>query len=129
MKVLIVDDDLDVARMLTKLLEHRGHNVQSTASPFGVSAIILRDPPDLVVLDVMMPGLEGPALADLINNLPLKKRPQIVLWSAMDEDRLRKIGLQAGLPTLLKTTSPTQLASKLEKMGAGGNTGTHKLIK
>src|SRR3954462_6896014 len=112
MKVLIVDDDLDVSRMLSRLLEHRGHKVQTSASPFGVSAIILRDPPDLVVLDVMMPGLEGPALADLIHNLPLKKKPHIVLWSAMDEDRLRKIGMQSGLPTLLKTTSPNELAAR-----------------
>jgi DNA-binding response OmpR family regulator len=129
MKVLIVDDDLDVTRMLTRMLEHRGHVVQSSASPFGVSAIVLRDPPDLVILDVMMPGLEGPALADLIHNLPLKKKPQIVLWSAMDEDRLRKIGFQAGLPTMLKTTSPVELAGRLEKIVANNNSGSFKTLK
>jgi DNA-binding response OmpR family regulator len=118
MKFLIVDDDPDVSRMLERLLQHRGHTVQTCATPFGVSALILRDPPDLVVLDVMMPGLEGPALAALINNLPLKRRPQIVLWSAMDEDQLRRVGVESGLPTLLKTTPPSQLVTRLEKLGA-----------
>src|SRR5512146_1925892 len=125
MKFLIVDDDLDVTRMVTRLLEHRGHSVQSCPSPFGVSALILREAPDLVILDVMMPGLEGPQLAALIHNLPLKRRPQIVLWSSMDPDQLRKTGLEAGLPTVPKGTPAPDLAARLEKL-ASNVTGTNK---
>jgi DNA-binding response OmpR family regulator len=126
MKLLIVDDDPDVARMLTRVMESRGHVVSHCASPFGVSALILRDPPDLVILDVNMPGLEGPALAALIANLPLKRRPQAILWSAMAPDELRRIGLQAGLPTVQKVMSPIELASRLEKM-AQNVTGKQRL--
>ena len=118
MKALIVDDDADAMRILTKALEHRGHRVVGCASPFGVSAVVLREAPDLVVLDVMMPGLDGPALSEVLRNLPLKKRPYIVLWSAMDADKLRKIGLESGLPTLQKATPPLELAARLEKLAA-----------
>ncbi len=117
MKLLIVDDDLDLTRMITRVMEHRGHSVQTCATPFGVSALVLRDTPDLIVLDVMMPGLDGPHLAALIANLPLKRRPQTVLWSAMPEDELRRIGIAASLPTIPKTTAPTELAGRLEKLG------------
>jgi DNA-binding response OmpR family regulator len=128
-KFLIVDDDLDVTRMLSKLLQHRGHAVQSCATPFGVSAVVLRENPDLIILDVLMPGLEGPQLAELIGNLPLKKRPPVVLWSAMDADQLRKTGVRAGLPTVSKMMAPTDLVARLEKLASAPSTGSFKLSK
>ena len=67
------------------MLVHRGHAVHTCATPFGVSAQIVRDPPDVVVLDVMMPGLGGSALASLIAKLELPRPPMVVLWSAMDD--------------------------------------------
>ena len=128
MKILIVDDDSDILKMITRTLEHAGHTVQGCTSAFGVSALVLREGYDLILIDVMMPGLDGPHLAALLGQLKLARRPQLVLWSAMDETRLRAVGLEAGLPTLSKSLHPSQLVAKLTKM-ATGTTGAYRAPK
>ncbi len=118
MKILLVDDDAAVLDMMSRLLEHRGHEVQTCATPFGVSAQIVRDAPDLVVLDVMMPGLGGAALATLIAKLELPRLPRLVLWSAMDDQALADAGREAGgLPTVSKAMRASEIAAAIERLG------------
>ena len=118
MKILLVDDDEAILDMMSRLLEHRGHSVQVCSSPFGVSATIVRDPPELVVLDVMMPGLGGSALAALIARLELPTPPRVVLWSAMDDQALADAGREAGgLPTVSKAMRASEIAAALERLG------------
>lgn len=119
MKILLVDDDAAVLDMMSTLLEHRGHAVRTCETPFGVSAMIVRDPPDVVVLDVMMPGLSGSALASIIAKLELERPPKLLLWSAMDEVALAEAAREAGgLPTISKGMRATQMAAEIERLGA-----------
>jgi DNA-binding response OmpR family regulator len=117
-KILLVDDDAAILDMMSKMLAHRGHQVQTCATPFGVSATIVRDPPDMVLLDVMMPGLGGSALASLIAKLELPAgRPKIVLWSAMDDVALAEAAREAGgLPWVSKGRRPTEIAAAIERL-------------
>jgi DNA-binding response OmpR family regulator len=120
MKILLVDDDAAILDIMSKLLAHRGHEVQTCATPFGVSALIVRDPPELVVLDVMMPGLGGTALASLIARLELPRAPRLVLWSAMDDDALERAGREAGgVPTISKARRASEIALAIERVGGG----------
>jgi DNA-binding response OmpR family regulator len=119
MKILLVDDDLSVLDMMSKLLAHRGHEVRTCDTPFGVSATIVRDPPDVVVLDVMMPGLGGSALASIIGKLELPKPPKLLLWSAMDDAALAEASREAGgLPTISKAMRATEMAAEIERLGS-----------
>ena len=117
MKVLLVDDDAAVLDMMSKFLVHRGHAVRTCATPFGVSAQIVRDTPDVVVLDVMMPGLGGSALANLISKLELERPPLVILWSAMDDVALAEAAADAGgLPWISKGRRASEIAIEIERI-------------
>jgi DNA-binding response OmpR family regulator len=117
-KILLVDDDATVLDMMSRMLTHRGHEVHTCATPFGVSAQIVRDPPDVVVLDVMMPGLGGSALASLIAKLELPHQPKVLLWSAMDDVALAEAAREAGgLPWISKARRASDIAAEIERFG------------
>jgi CheY-like chemotaxis protein len=117
-KILLVDDDQTVLDMMSKLLAHRGHEVHACATPFGVSAQIVRDTPDVVLLDVMMPGLGGSALASLIAKLELERPPLVILWSAMDDVALAEAAAEAGgLPWISKGRRASEIAAEIERIG------------
>ena len=125
MKILLVDDDAAVLDMMSRMLQHRGHVVHTCDTPFGVSAQIVRDPPDLVVLDVMMPGLGGSALASLIAKLELPRAPKVVLWSAMDDTALAEAAREAGgLPWVSKAMRASEIAAEIERLGSA-ETNSH----
>ncbi len=118
MKILLVDDDATVLDMMARLLRHRGHEVHTCATPFGVSAQIVRDPPEIVLLDVMMPGLGGAALASLIAKLELPRPPKLVLWSAMDDQALAEAAREAGgVPYISKGKRASEIALEIERLG------------
>lgn len=120
MKILLVDDDEAVLDMMSRLLAHRGHAVQICASPFGVSAAIVRDPPEVVVIDVMMPGLSGASLASVIARLELEAPPRVILWSAMDDQALAEAAREAGgLPTVSKAMRASEIAAAIERIAGG----------
>ena len=117
MKILLVDDDRAILDMMAKLLGHRGHAVSVCDTPFGVSATIVRDLPDVVVLDVMMPGLGGAALANLIAKLELPQAPRVVLWSAMDDVALAEAAAEAGgLAWVSKGMRASEIAAAIERL-------------
>ena len=116
MKVLIVDDNVDLLKMIGKLLSHRGHTVSCCSTPFGVSALVVREQPDVVVLDMMMPGLSGGTLAEIIGRLDLPTAPRLLLWSAMPDHLLAEEGARLGLPYVSKSKRPSVLVELLERI-------------
>lgn len=118
MKILLVDDDITILDMMSTMLKHRGHEVGVCSTPFGVSAMIVRDKPDLVVIDVMMPGLGGGSLAALVAKIDVDPRPRVALWSAMDEEELFKTAHQAGgLRAISKAMRASEIAAAIERVG------------
>jgi DNA-binding response OmpR family regulator len=59
MKILVVDDDPDIVRLLKYFLEAKGRQVQTASTGAEALELFKREPPDLVILDVMLPGMDG----------------------------------------------------------------------
>jgi CheY-like chemotaxis protein len=94
--VLIVDDDPLVLAATSRCLRRLGLRTLMADSPFGVSAIILKESPDAVVLDAHMPGLDGAHLVRLLRSSPRTAATPIVFHSGDPEDVLAKLAASFG---------------------------------
>lgn len=96
MRILVIDDD-ELSRLVaTETLESAGHYVTELPSPIGATRVILQENIDLVVLDVMMPSLNGDKLAKLIRGNRQMERVQVVLMSASEDQRMYALAKSVG---------------------------------
>jgi len=95
MKIIVVDDDATTLRVVGAALQSRGHDVVERDKAIGTTLAILREKPDVVLLDVRMPGLGGERLAALIRsgNGP---HPIVILHSSLPSDELDRLALSSG---------------------------------
>jgi len=94
--VLVVDDDLLLLRSIERVLRQRGLDVVVQHRSFGVLNRLAEVRPDLMLLDVRMPGLDGTTLTSLVRNDPTLSSTRIVLHSAMPERELSDMALLCG---------------------------------
>lgn len=85
MRVLIADDDRDIVMLLRMAFETQGHEVMSSHDGIETLQVLSADPIDAVVLDVMMPGLDGlTVLAELRTRKETSDLPVVVLTAARE---------------------------------------------
>lgn len=82
--ILIVDDEAIASRALSKLLSHAGHDAVCVGDANHALNYLTAKQPDLVVLDVMMPGMSGIELLRLMRHHPTLCGQRVVMWSADD---------------------------------------------
>lgn len=88
--VLIVDDEFGVAEVLELILEDEGYRVVSAANGRQGLERLREETPDLVLLDFMMPILDGPGTLNAIRGDPSFARTPVVMMSSMDEVTVRE---------------------------------------
>jgi len=92
-RILIVEDDLACARMVSDMLTEAGYEVATAHDGLGALQEVYRDPPDLAILDLMLPGMDGWKVCRRIRDL--SNIPIIILTGRRDEnDRVK--GLDYG---------------------------------
>jgi len=115
-RVLIVDDEKGVSALLERMLVNKGYVVDvATDGPKALAAIV-RHPPDVILLDVVMPGMDGFTLCKrLKNDLMTRLTPVILITGLSDQDTKIK-GLAAGADDFL--TKPVDSQELLTRVGS-----------
>jgi DNA-binding response OmpR family regulator len=109
--VLIVDDDVKLCRLLGEYLEPRAYKVKAIHNGRDGLAAALRDPFAAVILDVMLPGMNG---LDVLRQLRASSSVPVVMLTAVGEEADRVTGLELGADDYLpKPFSPRELLARL----------------
>lgn len=122
-KIMVIDDSEIVITAVRMILEDAGYEVVALSSPFGTSPRIMREKPDLVLLDLMMPGLTGDKIVEVVRSTPALARTLIVLHSDRPVEELDAAARRCGANGYIVKTCEegpllTQVATWLARRGA-----------
>jgi DNA-binding response OmpR family regulator len=109
--VLVVDDEQIVREVVVKYLEREGHTTLEAGDGDDARALLERNEPDLVVLDVMLPGTDG---LELCRWIRARSKLPVILLTARGEEADRIVGLELGADDYVtKPFSPRELAARV----------------
>jgi len=115
-KILVVDDDPNILTMVRALLAKTGYNVRTATNTIGAGYLLSDFRPDLVVLDIMLPGsLSGDQACDTLRRL----RPgvKIVFYSGIDEAKLQDLAEEHRADAVVaKGTRPSALIEIIDRL-------------
>jgi DNA-binding response OmpR family regulator len=95
-KILLIDDDERLLETTRALLEADGYEVAVHDRGFQATAAAMGYQPDLILLDVNMPGLSGESLASLLRGNERTATIPVLFYSSNDEDALRRLARERG---------------------------------
>ena len=115
--ILVADDDPSVGALLKITLERAGYRVVPAFDGEDALAKAKSVRPDLVVLDVMMPGVDGYHVAQDLANEPDLPSPKIIILTSRTEERDRQISAQLGVDAFItKPFEPDDLVKTVQRL-------------
>jgi DNA-binding response OmpR family regulator len=123
-RVLVVDDDEDSRRLLAHLLERKGYSVVlADGGPSALSTLAKQDV-DVVVLDVMMPNMDGFAVCRELKKSPGTATLPVILLTARDDIETRATGMKLGVSEFLaKPVNKEELYARVRTQIEGRRRG------
>ena len=100
-RVLVVDDDPDMAAFLARLLESEGMIAETVHGGDAAMVYVMATPPDLVLLDVLMPGTDGFEICERLKADAATAMIPVVLVTALEDQQSRVRGIRAGADDFL----------------------------
>ena len=113
--ILVADDDMDIRDLVAFKLEQAGYDVVAVDNGLAALTAATEHPPDLVVLDVMMPGMSGIDVCRQLRQEQGTKALPIILLTARAQEGDVEVGFGAGADDyIVKPFSPRELVSRVE---------------
>ena len=117
MDILVVEDELEIANLIKLYLEKEGFTVHTCRDGHQALKLAQGLQPDVVILDLMLPGLDGLEVCAQIRQKPGDKDPYILMVTAKGEEMDRIIGLSTGADDyLVKPFSPRELVARVRAL-------------
>lgn len=112
--ILIVEDELTTAKLVKMVLKKQGYRVVAVTN--GSEALGIADDlvPDLILLDIVLPGMDGFQVCEYIRKNPRTKEIPVIMFSGLDRPADQRKAYMAGTDDYL--TKPVKMADLLEKI-------------
>jgi CheY-like chemotaxis protein len=115
-KILVIDDDAQYLKLTTRVLRSAGYEVVTRSEVIGTSAVVASERPDMVLIDVDMPALDGDRLALLIQR-SMAHPPLLVLVSGINPKALAERALACGAnAAITKEELPEQFLKRVAQL-------------
>ena len=116
-KILIVDDDLDTLRLVGLMLQRQGYNIVAATNGEQGLAKALEEKPDLILLDVMMPDMDGYEVTRRLRKNPITATTPILMFTAKTQLDDKVTGFEVGADDYLtKPTHPSELQAHVRAL-------------
>jgi two-component system phosphate regulon response regulator PhoB len=116
-RVLIVDDDPDIQKLVSYNLDQAGFRVSTAATGLAALESVQEQPPDLIILDIMLPDLDGLEVCRKIRQHDKSRRIPIIMLTARGEEIDRVVGFELGADDyVMKPFSPRELVLRVKSI-------------
>ncbi len=114
-KILLIDDDLDTLRLVGLMLQRQGYEVRAASNGPQALTLAQSELPDLILLDVMMPEMDGYEVARRLRSDPMTTDVPIIMFTAKTQVDDKVMGFEAGADDYLtKPTQPRELFAHMK---------------
>jgi len=114
--VLVIDDSAVARRAMVELLTQSGIKVVSLESPIGATREVMRSNVDVVVIDLMMPGLRGDRLAALFRENSRFAKLGLILVSGGSEEELSQLSLEKCIDAIVAKSRIHELPAAIQRV-------------
>ena len=116
-RVLVVEDDPDIAQLVAHYLEKSGFSVERLANGRDALTSVAAHPPDVLVLDLMLPEVDGLEICRLVRGNTATAATPIIMLTARAEESDRIVGLEIGADDYMaKPFSPNELVARVRAL-------------